>query len=153
MSVIVEVLGEAVYLTTTEGKIFHDVIHRSNNQLNKERIIMKKRIVGIISMVALFVAYYIFRYPLLRVHGMKSFPLYLLIIGLVIIGATGIIGKNKLLPIITVIGYVVGFIIGVMFQCNYGKGLNNMWIIWLCCFVIFIVFGGIVQLVQHQRRQ
>ena len=93
---------------------------------------MRKRLVGISSLIVILGAYFVFRYPLFGLHGMKEFPLVLCVVGIFFIVVTGLIRKNKIMPITTVIGYIVGFFAGVLFEYDYGEGLNNMWIIWRC---------------------
>ncbi len=106
---------------------------------------MKKRIVGIISLVVILSAYIVFRYYLFHLHGMKEFPLYLCVIGAILIVLTGLIKNDKIFPAITSFGYIVSFFAGILFEYDYGEGLNSMWIIWLICFVVTVIIGIIIQ--------
>lgn len=105
---------------------------------------MRKRAVGIAALAAILAAYVVFRYPLFSLHGMKDFPLYLCILGAVLIAISGIGKGNRTLPVAAALGYILGFPAGKLFEQNYGQGLNSMWIIWLICFATAILLGIIV---------
>ena len=105
---------------------------------------MRKRAVGIAALAAIVAAYVVFRYPLFSLHGMKDFPLYLCILGAVLIAISGIGKGNRTLPVAAALGYILGFPVGKLFEQNYGQGLNSMWIIWLICFATAILLGIIV---------
>ena len=105
---------------------------------------MRKRASGIASLAATIAAYVVFRYLLFSLHGMKDFPLYLCILGVVLIAFTGVLKGNRILPIAVSLGYILGFPAGKLFERNYGEGLNSMWIIWLICFVAAIALGIII---------
>lgn len=105
---------------------------------------MRKRAVGIAALAAIVAAYVVFRYPLFSLHGMKDFPLYLCILGAVLIAISGIGKGNRTLPVAAALGYILGFPAGKLFEQNYGQGLNSMWIIWLICFATAILLGIIV---------
>lgn len=105
---------------------------------------MRKRTVGIAALAAIVAAYVVFRYPLFSLHGMKDFPLYLCILGAVLIAISGIGKGNRTLPVAVALGYILGFPAGKLFEQNYGQGLNSMWIIWLICFAAAILLGIIL---------
>ena len=105
---------------------------------------MRKRAIGIAALAAIVAAYVVFRYPLFSLHGMKDFPLYLCILGAVLIAISGIGKGNRTLPVAAALGYILGFPAGKLFEQNYGQGLNSMWIIWLICFATAILLGIIV---------
>ena len=105
---------------------------------------MRKRATGIAALAAIVAAYVVFRYPLFSLHGMKEFPLYLCILGAILIAFSGIVKGNRILPIAAALGYIIGFPAGKLFERNYGQGLNSMWIIWLICFAAAILIGIIV---------
>lgn len=105
---------------------------------------MRKRVTGIAALTAIAAAYFVFRYPLFSLHGMKEFPLYLCILGAILIVLSGIVKGNRILPIAAALGYIIGFPAGKLFEQNYGEGLNSMWIIWLICFAAAILLGVIV---------
>lgn len=100
---------------------------------------MKKFFVSIASLSLLIVAYLLLRYPLFHLHGMKQWPFYLFIIGFIVIVVSGFGCKCKRLPILTVAGYILGFIVGYIVRFDYGIGLNILWIIWTCLFVTFVL--------------
>ncbi len=112
---------------------------------------MKKKLVGLISLLALIAAYLVFRFPLFELHGMKDFPMYLLVAGVIVIVISGFIRENKVLPILTVVGYIVGFICGNAFGYSYGEGLHNMWIIWMWCFVVAVGVGIFINLFMQRK--
>lgn len=114
---------------------------------------MKSRLIGILSMIAIAGCYLVVRYPLFGLHGMKEFPLLLCAVGLVLIFLTGLVRKNKVLPPIIALGYILGFAAGALFGYDYGEGLNNLWIIWLWCFVSIVVVGVVGNLFLQKRSQ
>ncbi|MCH5260951.1 MAG: hypothetical protein J1F18_14410 [Lachnospiraceae bacterium] len=110
---------------------------------------MKKRIVGFVSLCVLLIAFLTFRYPLFELHGMKQFPLYLLILGISVITVSGIIKSYRIVPIFTTIGYIVGFFVGQLAVTSYDPGggtLNNMWQIWLISYTTAIVAGVLIEI-------
>ena len=105
---------------------------------------MRKRVTGIAALATIVAAYVVFRYPLFSLHGMKDFPLYLCILGAVLIAISGIVKANRTLPVAVALGYILGFPAGKLFERSYGEGLNSMWIIWLICFAAAVLLGIIV---------
>ena len=105
---------------------------------------MSKRATGIAALSAIVAAYVVFRYPLFSLHGMKDFPLYLCILGAVLIVISGVLKGNRILPIAAALGYIIGFPAGKLFEQNYGEGLNSMWIIWLGCFAAAVLLVIII---------
>nr|WP_122012863.1 hypothetical protein [Maliibacterium massiliense] len=101
---------------------------------------MKKRMAGIVSLLCLLAAYAAIRYPLFAWHGMKGFPLYLLVPGVAAVAYAGLVRGNRVVPVFTAAGYILGFFCGHLFAApafDPGGGLtSNMWAIWLC------VYGG-----------
>lgn len=112
---------------------------------------MKERMIGNLSLAAVLASYLIFRYPLFDLHGMKDFPFILCLIGVFLIVLTGIVRKNKVTPPLIALGYIGGFAAGALFSYDYGEGLNNLWIIWMWCFVVASVAGIIANLVLERR--
>ena len=108
---------------------------------------MKKRIVGIASLCGLFIFYYVCRYSLFGWHGMVSFPGYLLVVGIIAVGISGIIIGRKIIPVFTAAGYLAGFFIGHIFEAdifdpNSGTYNSNMWMIWTVTF-LSAIFAGV----------
>lgn len=114
---------------------------------------MGKRATGIAAMAAIVAAYVVFRYPLFFLHGMKEFPLYLCILGSILIVISGVLKGNRILPTAAALGYILGFPVGKLFETNYGEGLNSLWIIWLICFAAAILMGIIVNFVVHRETE
>lgn len=112
---------------------------------------MQGKIIGILSLAAILVSYLIFRYPLFDLHGMKGFPLALCMVGVFLIVVTGLIRKKKVPPLLIALGYIGGFAVGVLFGYDYGEGLNNLWIIWMWCFVVASLVGIIGDVALQKR--
>lgn len=114
---------------------------------------MKERMFGILSLIVLAGSYLVVRYLLFGLHGMKEFPLLLFAVGVFLIFLTGLVRKNKVLPPIIAFGYIMGFAAGALFGYDYGEGLNNLWIIWLWCFVTIVLVGVVGNLFLQKRAQ
>lgn len=114
---------------------------------------MKERMFGILSLIVMVGSYLVVRYLLFGLHGMKEFPLVLWAVGVFLIILTGLVKKNKVLPTIIALGYIIGFAAGALFGYDYGEGLNNLWIIWLWCFVTIVLVGVIGNLFLQKRSQ
>lgn len=112
---------------------------------------MKKRIVGIVSLLVLIGSYLLFRYPLLDLHGMKDWPFVLLIPGIIAVVTAGVILGKRIVPVFTTVGYILGFFGGFLFQSDYydngGGRLNNMWAIWTVSYLAVIAAGVIVEII------
>lgn len=114
---------------------------------------MKKRMPSLISIIGLAVAFLVFRFPLFGIHGMKQWPLFLFLFGVIIIAVFGIALRNSILSVSTVIGYVLGFFIGYLFQTDYGIELNSMWTIWTCSYIAIILVGAIVAVARRRNQK
>ncbi len=114
---------------------------------------MKERMFGILSLIVMVGSYLVVRYLLFGLHGMKEFPLVLWVVGVFLIILTGLVKKNKVIPPIIALGYIIGFAVGALFGYDYGEGLNNLWIIWLWCFVTIVLVGVIGNLFLQKRSQ
>lgn len=112
---------------------------------------MKERWTGILSLAAILASYLMFRYLLFDLHGMKEFPLTLCMAGVFLVVVTGLIRKDKVSPPLIALGYIGGFAAGVLFNYDYGEGLNNLWIIWMWCFVGASVAGIVGNLALGRR--
>lgn len=108
---------------------------------------------GILSLIVMVGSYLVVRYLLFGLHGMKEFPLVLWVVGVFLIILTGLVKKNKVIPPIIALGYIIGFAVGALFGYDYGEGLNNLWIIWLWCFVTIVLVGVIGNLFLQKRSQ
>ena len=118
---------------------------------------MKKRIVGVTSLCAMLIAYFVFRYLLFEWHGMKQFPLYLLIVGIIVITVSGIIKGNRIAPVFTAAGYIVGFLGGYLLAApSYDPGggiLNNMWQIWMNSYGTAIIAGILIEIFNGKKHK
>ena len=118
---------------------------------------MKKRIVGVASLCVTLIAYFVFRYLLFEWHGMKQFPVYLLIVGIIVIVVSGLIKGNRITPIFTTAGYIVGFFVGhLLAVTSYDPGvgiLNNMWQIWISLYAIAIIAGVLIEIFNGKKHK
>lgn len=118
---------------------------------------MKKRMVSIVSLCVLLIAFFSFRYLLFELHGMKQFPLYLLIVGIIVITVSGFIKGNRIAPILTVAGYIVGFFIGYLLAVTSydpgGETLNNMWLIWMGSYAAAIIAGILIEIFNGKKHR
>ncbi|MCM1055509.1 MAG: hypothetical protein NC394_08310 [Bacteroides sp.] len=113
---------------------------------------MKKRLNGALSLAGLIGAYLILRYPLFFLHGMKQWPFILFAFGGIVIAVSGLVFGKKILPLSTLIGYTVGFVLGYLFQFDYGIGLNSLWIIWTCVYLAAVFVGSISEICFRNKK-
>ncbi len=104
---------------------------------------MKKRIPGILSLIVLTVSYWVLRFPLFGLHQMKDWSFCMFALGAILIGFFGIFRSQKYLSLFAGAGYGLCFFIGYLFQFDYGIGLNSIWIIWTCSYLVFIFIGAV----------
>lgn len=110
---------------------------------------MKNRRTGFLSLLGLTVQYWALRYPLFFLHGMKAWPLTLFVPGAIIITVSGVALCRKALPVFAAAGYGVGFILGYVFQWDYGRGQNSLWIIWACVYLAFLILGIVIEFLKE----
>ena len=113
---------------------------------------MKKHMAGALSLIGLLGAYLVLRYLLFSLHGMKELPFNLFIIGAVIIIISGMAFSRKILPVLTPVGYIVGFVLGYFFQFDYGVGLNSLWIIWIGVYLGVVLVGIVAEIICWKRK-
>ena len=106
---------------------------------------MKKDKTKTISLISLISMYLIIRYPLFSLHGMKDWPFILFGANAVIIVIASMVFYKQKLPIFVTSAYANSFVIGYLFQFDYGHGLNSMWIIWTVSNFIIIIIGFIYE--------
>lgn len=111
---------------------------------------MKKRMASLCSLAGLAVLYWVVRYPLFALHGMKEWPLDLFVFGVVIIAVSGLLLCGKVLPVCTAAGYGAGFGLGVIFQFDYGHSQNSLWIIWTGVYLVLILAGVMAEFLLHR---
>ena len=63
--------------------------------------------------------------------------------------------KGNVTPICTSFAYIVGFVVGVIFETDGidagGGATNNLWIIWTVVFICFIVVGVISERIFNSK--
>ncbi len=109
---------------------------------------------GISSLGYLALAYRLISYNFFDLHGMKDWPIILGIVSAVII----VIASNfarRILAIATVLAYIGGFGIGMLFNSDCvdpgGGRTNNAWIIWTVAFAIIVLIGNIIDFITYRR--
>ena len=106
----------------------------------------KRTVTLLISAVLLCAGYVLTRYVLFDLHGMKQWPLILLIIGAIIAGISFVM-KARLTPIVIGAAYSVSFLMAALMQTDSvdagGMRTNNLWIIWTGVF-LFLTSASIV---------
>ena len=107
------------------------------------------------SLSALLTGFVICRYVFFDLHGMKEWPLDLLILGLVVLLISLLAGK-KYFPWFASCGYHIGFWLGVIFHAEGfdpgGGRTDNLWQIWTIVFVVCILAGVVLEVVVKWRR-
>ena len=125
---------------------------KNRNTIDKARVTIKvKFLTGISAGGVLFLGYLLCGHVFLFLHGMRQWPIILLILGLFVIALSAVSNYRKVM-ISTVVGYVVGFACGMLFNWDTyhperGPGVysNNSWSIWTLVFLGFIVAGIVWQ--------
>lgn len=116
----------------------------------KEYILKNKKCLvnHVIALGILLVGFILGRYVFFDVHGMKEFPVVLLVLGLVVM-VISVLTTKKILPYFISVGYIIGFVFGFIFQVTKmdanGVSVNNLWVIWAVVYVAFIVLGFICE--------
>lgn len=97
-----------------------------------------------LSLCLLCTGFVLFRYVLFDIHGMKQLPVLLLGAGVVSVAISFFL-EGKTTPIFTALAYIIGFIVGAIFQTNGidagGGATNNLWKIWVIVFVCITLVG------------
>ena len=116
----------------------------------KEYILKNKKCLvnHVIALGILLVGFILGRYVFFDVHGMKEFPVVLLVLGLVVMGIS-LLTTKKVLPYFISAGYIIGFVFGFIFQVTKmdanGVSVNNLWVIWAVVYVALIIVGFICE--------
>lgn len=115
--------------------------------------------VHLISLCVLGVGFLLCRYVFFDIHGMYDWPMLLFLFDLLVIGLS-FFAKAQLVPIAASLGYLVGFLAGVLFQTDGvdlgGGSTNSLWIIWTAvfvCAVLLSVFMELFAAVRHKSGQ
>lgn len=113
-------------------------------------MINKKNIfIHFISFAILVVGFILCRYVFFDIHRMKDWSNFLFIIGLVVL-IISFFTKAKYIPIFTSLAYIVGFVIGVVFEWY---GINkDLWLIWIVVFICHIIFSIISEIISKKKR-
>lgn len=98
----------------------------------------------VIGLGILIVGFVLGRYVFFDVHGMKEFPVTLLVLGSVVM-LISLLTSKKVLPYFISAGYLIGFVFGFLFQVTKmdanGVSVNYLWVIWAGVYVAFIIAG------------
>lgn len=110
-----------------------------------------------ISMIGLLgISYWLCRYTFFEMHGMKQWPNLLAILSFAILVIASIFG-NQRISVATLIGYMGGFILAMIFNTDSidpgGGRTNNAWIIWGTIFGFSILIGFILDFISKQKHK
>lgn len=102
------------------------------------------------------ISYWLCRFSFLKIHGMKQWPNLLAILSIVII-VIATIFENRIIPVVTVVGYIGGFVLAMIFNTDGvdpgGGRTNNAWIIWGTVFIFSIMVGIIWGFISKKRHE
>lgn len=120
-------------------------------QSNKKALLAHLICLGI-----LLLGFVLCRYVFFDLHGMKEWPVDLLIAGLTAL-LISLFARKQYVPWFTAGGYVFGFLLGVLFHTegtDLGGGkTNNLWIIWTVVFAVCILAGGVIEILLRWARR
>ena len=109
---------------------------------------------GACSAAGLAVSYWISRYLLFALHGMKAWPDLLAAFGLLCIMIAAAAGCRAL-PAASAAGYLMGFGLAMLLQSSGtdpgGGATNNAWILWTAIF-LFLLLAGLILDIAYFRR-
>ena len=111
---------------------------------------IKRLITAFLSAALLLAGYVLTRYVPFDLHGMKQWPMTLLVIGGLVTGVAWIL-KARLIPLTVSAAYTISFFFGALLQTNSidagGTATNNLWIIWTGVYLISILIAFIAELI------
>lgn len=117
----------------------------------------KNMILHLASFCVVCLEFILCRYVLFPIHGMKEWSFDLFLFCLIVIAISFFV-KTSLIPIFSSLSYIVGFVIGLIFQTDgiepAGGKTNNLCIIWttvIICAVISSVLGELVKKKFHYK--
>lgn len=103
----------------------------------------------------LLVGFLLCRFVFFNLHGMKEWPFDLFVAGVVVL-LVSLIAKKQFVPWFTSVGYLVGFLAGVIFYTEGfdpgGGRTDNLWQIWTIVFVVSILVGIVFEIVMKWRK-
>ncbi len=115
----------------------------------------KKMILRLAPFGILLLGFVLCRFAFFGLHGMKEWPLDLLLAGLVVI-TMSLLTKKQIIAWCTAGGYLAGFFVGVLFHSEGfdpgGGRTDNLWILWTVTFMVCIVAGAVTETVIKWRR-
>ncbi len=112
---------------------------------------MKKKAIALGSLGVLILSWLLLRFPLFSLNGMKQFPMALFLVGVAVIALAGLAGNWKFLPVMTAVGYPLGFFLGYLFQQDDGNELNSLWCLWLIFFLAALIIGLAGSLIRKEK--
>jgi len=119
-------------------------------QQNKEVLLAH-----LISFGILLLGFVLCRYAFFGLHGMKEWPVDLLLVGIVAVLISLFAGKQYV-PWFTAGGYIFGFLLGVLFHTEGtdpgGGKTDNLWIIWTVVFLGCILTGILCEIWMKWRK-
>ena len=120
-----------------------------------KNMVIKNKIIWGAAMLGLHgFAYWLCRYAFYEMHRIKQWTNLLALLGIVIIAIAVIFGK-RITAAATVIGYMLGFILAMLFNTDgvdpRGGRINNAWIIWGNIFVISTLLGFTMDMIALKR--
>ena len=126
-----------------------------NSSKECDSMLSKKNfITHLLAISILCIGFLLCRYVFFGIHGMKQMPVLLLGLGMLFVVVSFFL-KCKVAPIVIALGYMIGFVAGVVFETDGvdagGASMNNLWIIWTMVFVGFVVLGGFVEKIFKHR--
>jgi len=103
------------------------------------------------SLVVLLLGFIICRYAVFGViHGMKEWPVDLLLVGLAV-HLISLLAKKQYAPWFCAVGYSLGFWLGAIFhtekQALHGGIDDNLWEIWTVIFLACILAGIVFEII------
>ena len=119
---------------------------------------MKKEYkIALVSTLILVLGFVLCRFVFFDIHGMKQLPLILFVCGLVVTAVSSLC-KCKFVPIANSVGYIIAFVIAVIFESDYADPtgamtMNNLWIIWTVAYLCFVVIGIVAEIVKRHRKR
>ncbi len=109
----------------------------------------------LISFGILLLGFVLCRYAFFGLHGMKEWPVDLLIVGTAALFVS-LLARKQYVPWFTAGGYVLGFCLGALFHTEGtdpgGGKTDNLWQIWTVVFVVCILTGTLLEVVMKWRR-
>ncbi|MDR2569638.1 MAG: helix-turn-helix domain-containing protein [Oscillospiraceae bacterium] len=121
--------------------------HKVNALIGKSAI-MNRVFWGAGASVALFVCYLLCRHIFIELHNNTGWPMVMFLLGLVVVFIAAFLGAKKVI-VCTATGYVVSFIVGIVFNYEYDFIVDGIvqsrnytaWVIWTVTFLVLIVAG------------